>query len=69
MKGHETFNRQKSESLRKLSRIKALVFYIYKYSTYTANFYPMKTTGTGNCGVPAGKFCSQTHLCLDRLDM
>ena len=22
---------------------------------YTANFYPMKTTGTGNCGVPAGK--------------
>ena len=22
---------------------------------YTANFYPMKTTGTGNYGVPAGK--------------
>ena len=25
---------------------------------YTANFYPMKTTGTGNYGVPAGKACS-----------
>ena len=21
--------------------------------TYTANFYQMKTTGTGNCGIPA----------------
>ena len=27
-------------------------------SWYTANFYPMKTTGTGNCGVPAGKTCT-----------
>ena len=25
---------------------------------HTANFYPMKTTGTGNCGVPAGKTCT-----------
>ena len=25
---------------------------------YTANFYPMKTTGTGNYGVPAGKTCT-----------
>ena len=22
---------------------------------YTANFYPLETTGTCNCGVPAGK--------------
>ena len=26
-------------------------------SSYTANFYTMKTTRTGNCGVPAGKTC------------
>ena len=25
---------------------------------YTANFYPMKTTGTGKYGVPAGKTCT-----------
>ena len=25
---------------------------------YTANFYTMKTTGTGNCGVPARKTCN-----------
>ena len=25
---------------------------------YTANFYPMKTTGTGNYGVPVGKTCT-----------
>ena len=25
---------------------------------YTANFYPMKTTGSGNYGVPAGKTCT-----------
>ena len=25
---------------------------------YTENVYPMKTTGTGNCGVPAGKNCT-----------
>ena len=25
---------------------------------YTANFYPIKTTGTVNCGVPAGKTCT-----------
>ena len=25
---------------------------------YTANFYPIKTTGTGNYGVPAGKTCT-----------
>ena len=25
---------------------------------YTANFYPMKITGTGNYGVPAGKTCT-----------
>ena len=25
---------------------------------YTANFYPMKTTGTRNCGVPVGKICT-----------
>ena len=24
----------------------------------TANFYPMKTMGAGNCGVPAGKTCT-----------
>ena len=24
---------------------------------YTADFYPMKTTGTRNCGVPSGKIC------------
>ena len=28
------------------------------WDAYTANFYPMKTTGTGNCGVPAGKICT-----------
>ena len=28
------------------------------HATYTANFYPMKTTGTGNYGVPAGKTCT-----------
>ena len=25
---------------------------------YTANFCPIKTTGTGNCGVPAEKTCT-----------
>ena len=25
---------------------------------YTANLYHMKTTGTGNCGIPAGKICT-----------
>ena len=27
----------------------------FKLRFYTANFYPKKTTGTENCGVPAGK--------------
>ena len=26
--------------------------------TYTANVLTIKTTGTGNCGVPAGKICT-----------
>ena len=26
---------------------------------YTANFYPMKTTGTGNCEVPAAKIAGK----------
>ena len=30
---------------------------IYLYF-YTANFYPMKTSGAGNCRVPAGKSCT-----------
>ena len=25
---------------------------------YTANVLTIKTTGTGNCGVPAGKICT-----------
>ena len=28
------------------------------FKDYTANFYSMKTTGTGNYGVPAGKTCT-----------
>ena len=31
---------------------------IFDDSYNTANFYPMKTMGTGNCGVPAGKTCT-----------
>ena len=30
----------------------------YSDYLYIANFYPMKTTGTGNYGVPAGKTCN-----------
>ena len=26
--------------------------------SYTANVLTIKTTGTGNCGVPAGKICT-----------
>ena len=29
-----------------------------KWFSYTANFYLMKTTGTGNWGVLAGKICT-----------
>ena len=34
---------------------------------YTGNFYPMKTTGTGNCGVPAGKICTMVYNMWVRL--
>ena len=29
-----------------------------KNAQYTANVLTIKTTGTGNCGVPAGKICT-----------
>ena len=35
-------------------QIRFLVNFFY----CTANFYPMKTTGNGNCRVPAGKICT-----------
>ena len=40
------------------------LFYVelFRNYCYTANFYPMKTTGTGNCGVPEGK----SALCMEK---
>ena len=40
-----------------LSLLKKMV-HKCKIMDYTANFYPMKTTGTGNYGVPARKTCT-----------
>ena len=36
---------------------------------HTANFYPMKTMGTGNYGVPAGKTCTRAIKESQRIPM
>ena len=36
----------------------AMYVYIVLHIRYTANVLTIKTTGTGNCGVPAGKICT-----------
>ena len=43
------------------SAIMPLAFMVpFQFATvsYTANVLTIKTTGTGNCGVPAGKICT-----------
>jgi hypothetical protein len=35
-----------------------LLTIVGKARNYTANVLTIKTTGTGNCGVPAGKICT-----------